>query len=204
MGKIKKSTKKFLKSKLDKVLTLRKQAAKYKGRKDAPLKELEPELSSDSESDHDVGFEPAHLEPHEEDEDQDEEPDILNLDDDDFSDSDVDDDEYLKQLASLKEKDPKFYDYLKENDEQLLSFEASDSAKTSANSSKKTSNKEDSNELDIVTLDMVKDWADKLQKNSLRSLKQILLAFKAVAAIGDDEENLDLLYKVEPGKGKQL
>ena len=108
-------------------------------------------------------------------------------------------------LEALAKKDPDFYRYLKENDAELLDFaENADLAEVDELSEseeprrkkKKTKRGEDlagqeaENKASAdVTLDMVDKWEDALSKeHSLRSLRQLVLAFRAAAHTNDDDK----------------
>jgi len=109
-------------------------------------------------------------------------------------------------LSALAEKDPEFYKYLKENDPELLEFSLAEKGDLSEIDSlsdgdedettgekkkkkkKKAAKKED--ESDEVTMADVKKWKEALVgKKSLRSLRQVVLAFRAAAHVNDPEIN---------------
>jgi nucleolar complex protein 2 len=106
------------------------------------------------------------------------------------------------QLDALAQKDPAFYNYLKENDAELLDFdEGGDLAEIDALSAsdeerplKKRKNKQEFDGDDtpagsIITAALLKKWKTSLlEQNSIRALRQVVLAFRAAAHINDDEE----------------
>lgn len=128
------------------------------------------------------------------------------------SDNDEDDadsvdayDEHKDQLESLKEKDPEFYKYLKENDAELLDFgEQGDLAEVDALSesedpedeepakkkkkSKKDEDEKEGPESETLTIAMVKKWQKLMEEqNSIRAMRQAVLAFRAAAYVNDPD-----------------
>lgn len=117
--------------------------------------------------------------------------------------SDDDFDAHKEQLAGLAEKDPDFYKYLKENDSELLDFEDADLAEIDALSAsedeetprKKRKKAKDADSEDEfaqadneVTKTMVKKWQKAMvEQRSLRSTKEVVLAFRAAAHLNEDE-----------------
>ncbi|CAI7628645.1 unnamed protein product [Penicillium bialowiezense] len=127
---------------------------------------------------------------------------------DDDESSDVDDyDTHKDQLESLKQKDPEFYKYLKENDSELLEFgdqgdlsevdalseseapEEDEPAKKKSKKSKKAeAEEEEETEEDTLTIAMVKKWQKLMEEqNSIRALRQVVLAFRAAAYVNDPD-----------------
>lgn len=116
-------------------------------------------------------------------------------------------DEHMDQLESLKEKDPEFYKYLKENDAELLDFgnqgdmdeidELSESeaaeeegpAKKKKKSKKQDDAEEEEKTVDnTLTIPMVKKWQKLMEEqNSVRAMRQTVLAFRAAATVNDPE-----------------
>ncbi|KAH6588154.1 hypothetical protein BASA61_006059 [Batrachochytrium salamandrivorans] len=250
MGKPKKSTKKFLKTKLKDELSRRKkhkEATKHirKSRPstasvDGPIAKSESIASDDdneSNASSDIGFGPSihgqgedsdTIDPYLETSDgdlsendsdaPDEIDDIEHLDEDDLDEDEeltekrngesADEDEdamtHMQQMELLKKKDPKFYQYLKENDQELLDFAASDDDDDDQDkdgSDAGTSDDESGSAI-LVTPAMVREWRTRIAKqNSTRCLHKVLLAFRAAVAIDDGSEAMgDFTYRVEEGK----
>lgn len=123
-------------------------------------------------------------------------------DDGDDHEHDEDDEvaDHKNELNALAENDPAFYKYLKENDPELLDFataerddlssidELSEGEETSGN--KKGKKQKEKGDGDEVSVADVKKWREGLvDKKSLRSLRQVVLAFRAAAHVNDVEED---------------
>lgn len=119
--------------------------------------------------------------------------------------SDDEDDGHKDQLALLAEKDPEFYKYLQENDAELLDFDDDDLAEVDdlseeepATKKRKTKGAEPdgTGDPDDVTLDLVAKWKSSLTESfSIRTLRQLVLAFRA-AAHADDDDNQTSKYNI--------
>jgi nucleolar complex protein 2 len=119
-------------------------------------------------------------------------------------DEDDDVDAHKGQLKDLAKKDPEFYKYLQENDAELLDFEdgdfpgiddlSDDDQSAGKPRNGKLDESDDDDSLDaknIVTTTLVENWKSAMtEKNSLRSTKEIILAFRAAAHLnqGDGKE----------------
>ncbi|KAJ1342421.1 hypothetical protein BSLG_003010 [Batrachochytrium salamandrivorans] len=252
MGKPKKSTKKFLKTKLKDELSRRK---KHKEATSTSARAVHLQLAltvqspsqnrlhvsadddNESNASSDIGFGPSihgqgedsdTIDPYLETSDgdlsendsdaPDELDDIEHLDEDDLDEDEeltekrngesADEDEdamtHMQQMELLKKKDPKFYQYLKENDQELLDFAASDDDDDDQDkdgSDAGTSDDESGSAI-LVTPAMVREWRTRIAKqNSTRCLHKVLLAFRAAVAIDDGSEAMgDFTYRVEEGK----
>jgi nucleolar complex protein 2 len=123
--------------------------------------------------------------------------DQLDMDEDDSEDSEDDDMGMNKaQLEKLAEKDPEFYKFLQENDAELLDFdedagleelELSDSEDDRP--AKKQRKDTTAPDQSTVTSAMVQKWRKSLSEEySIRTLRQVVLAFRAAAHINDPDE----------------
>ncbi|KAB8070811.1 Noc2p family-domain-containing protein [Aspergillus leporis] len=116
--------------------------------------------------------------------------------------SELDDFEAHKdQLESLKEKDPEFYKYLKENDAELLDFgdqgdlaevdELSEGEEEQPAKKKKKAAREVEEEQTIdntLTIPMVKKWHKLMaEQNSIRAMRQTVLAFRSAAYLNEPD-----------------
>ena len=127
-------------------------------------------------------------------------------DHDDGDDGNRDEDDevagHKNDLNALAENDPEFYKYLKENDPELLDFamaerddlssldELSEGEETSGNKKGKKEKKREVDGGEEVSVADVKKWREGLvDKKSLRSLRQVVLAFRAAAHVNDVEED---------------
>lgn len=117
----------------------------------------------------------------------------------DMSDGEEDDE---LDMAALAQKDPEFHKYLQENDPELLDFNEEDDLEdlqvsedeTDQRPNKKRKITDDKPKHDNVSTEMVKKWRVAMQEqNSIRSLKETVLAFRAAAHM-DDEEAKDSKY----------
>ena len=153
---------------------------------------------------------------------------------DDDSDTDIssndgaqDDDEEIDMginMKELKESDPKFYQYLVENDQKLLDFDNvvhnvdDDKSSLPLQQDSVDLGHEQVDEMDMdldhhdddddsmVTREKIHQWRISIAKTfSIKTLKKIVLAFKAAAAFGDEQEIQDSLrYRIEDEKGITL
>ena len=124
------------------------------------------------------------------------------VDDEDDEKDDMDDDEFeshKNDLSALAEKDPEFFKYLQSNDPELLDFSMAerddlagidDLSEDEAEGGKKKKNMHHSDVGNEVSMEDVKKWKEALiEKKSLRSLRQVVLAFRAAAHGNDVEED---------------
>jgi len=102
-------------------------------------------------------------------------------------------------LEALAEKDPEFYNYLKENDAELLDFDeeadlaevdelSEEEAPKGKGAKKAILAEEQEDDQSEVSMDMVKKWKSAMSEQySLRAMRQIVLAFRAAAYINSDD-----------------
>lgn len=192
MAKLTKRTKKFMKNKLDQTLKQRQDAKKKqkytqnKGKrvKDEPAEENEeePEVVESQAPAMSVddflsgGFREG-LEGEDEEEEAEEDDDDLD-EVDDIEDAEA----HAQDLAQLAEKDPEFYKYLQENDQELLHF--------GQNEDEEEEEDEENEEEDerLLTMDMLQQWQKSLLRHrSPRALRRLLLAFRSVLSSHDEE-----------------
>lgn len=121
-------------------------------------------------------------------------------------------DEHKDQLEALKERDPEFYKYLKENDAELLDFgDHGDLAEVDALSEdeedegpakkkkKGKAAKEDEDEEvedNTLTVPMVKKWQKLMEEqHSIRAMRQAVLAFRCAAYL-NEADSQELKYSI--------
>jgi len=115
-------------------------------------------------------------------------------------------------LKALAAKDPEFYKYLKENDAELLDFAetadlgeiddlsgSEDDQTTSKKKNKDTKSAfDDDGELTVV---VVKKWtAAMAEQNSLRAMREMVLAFRAAAHL-NEEDGKQYKYTISDANG---
>ena len=193
MAKLTKRTKKFMKNKLDQTLKQRQDAKKKqkytqnKGKrvKDEPAgeNEEEPEVVESQAPAMSVddflsgGFREG-LEGEDEEEEAEEDDDDLD-EVDDIEDAEA----HAQDLAQLAEKDPEFYTYLQENDQELLHFGQGEEEEEEDEDEE---NEEEDERL--LTMDMLQQWQKSLLRHrSPRALRRLLLAFRSVLSSHDEE-----------------
>ncbi|PKA47668.1 Nucleolar complex protein 2 like [Apostasia shenzhenica] len=102
--------------------------------------------------------------------------------------------EHVKQLLRLQEKDPEFYDYLKEHDKELLEFNDEDvnddnGADFENVKSKPTTQKLQEPSRKKITTTKVDSWCTAIKtKRSVGSIRSVLRAYRAACHHGDDAE----------------
>lgn len=99
-----------------------------------------------------------------------------------------------EELAALEQKDPEFFKYLKQNDSDLLNFDPDAEPEEQAPDTDDESMDENAagqpaerTKKDVVSMVQLRKWqAGIIQSRSLRSLRQLLLAFRAASRAGDE------------------
>ena len=136
--------------------------------------------------------------------------DILDMDNAHSSDSERESDpedaieEHKGNLDALAEQDPDFYKYLKENDAELLDFKGDDLANIAQLSEEDAPNKKDLKKSESrektqdsssegedhsnVSTAIVHKWRTAMvEQNSLRAMREAVLAFRAAAYVNSDD-----------------
>ncbi|KAH0565104.1 hypothetical protein GP486_001504 [Trichoglossum hirsutum] len=114
-------------------------------------------------------------------------------------------DTHKEDLSALAKKDPEFYNYLKKNDAELLDFaessggnlvgidslsnsEVDDLPKQKRKRPRKESALDGEEDETEVTAAMVTKWKTAfIENNSLRAMRQVVLAFRAAAHVNEDD-----------------
>ncbi|KAF9054271.1 Noc2p family-domain-containing protein [Panaeolus papilionaceus] len=108
---------------------------------------------------------------------------------------DLDDDEgenHLMELSKLAEKDPEFYKYLQENDNELLDFDPNamvnmSSDEEDAEEDGDVDMEDEEEKIPVLTKEQLQKWQQVLLKQrSLRALRKLLLAFRSAAHMNEE------------------
>ena len=205
MAKLTKRTKKFMKNKLDQTLKQRQDAKKKqkytknknKRAQDEPAgekeEEEEPEVVESQAPAMSVddflsgGFREGM-------EGEDEEEQVEEDDDDLDEVDDIEDAEaHAQDLAQLAEKDPEFYKYLQENDQELLHFGQNEEEEEDEDEEKEVEDER------LLTMDMLQQWQKGLLRHrSPRALRRLLLAFRSV--LSSDDEDVQHAFHVQDSR----
>jgi nucleolar complex protein 2 len=125
----------------------------------------------------------------------------------DESGEEAEDDEvaHKTQLETLKKKDPEFYKYLEENDEELLQFEDDDlvgiDLLSDDDASASKPGKESESKGRPVDAGLVERWRLALvEGHSLRSTRELVLAFRA-AVHASEESTTKFRYSIPSPEG---
>lgn len=210
MAKLTKRTKKFVKNKLEQTLQQRKTAKrkqKYiqnKGKREHKDKagedgsDDEPEAVSTEAPPMSVdeflrgGFREGM-------DDDEEEVDEEEEDDDDMEEVDdmEDEEEHAQDLAQLAEKDPEFYKYLQENDQDLLNFGQGDDEDEGYDEVEPEEDEDDR----VLTMDMLRQWQKGLLRHrSPRALRRLLLAFRAALSSEEERAQMEHAFEVQDSR----
>ncbi|XP_059665168.1 nucleolar complex-associated protein 2 isoform X2 [Cornus florida] len=121
--------------------------------------------------------------------------------------------QHIHQLQRLQEKDPEFYQFLKEHDKELLEFDDEDidenvetdmgdeetqedkDEETDTHDVKflaKTAKKEEKSSKNVITSAMVDSWCNSIQENGkVGAIRSLLKAFRIACHYGDDDDEND-------------
>ncbi|KAG6890208.1 hypothetical protein C0995_010219 [Termitomyces sp. Mi166 len=120
--------------------------------------------------------------------------------DDDASFASVDDFEedgknHLAELSKLAEKDPEFFKYLQENDQELLNFDPNDTGGMDLDEDDEEGGDYgvdmESEKTSTLTSAHLRRWQKALlEQRSLRALRKLLIAFRAAAHLNEDDQVL--------------
>ncbi|KAL6493892.1 Nucleolar Complex 2 protein [Orobanche gracilis] len=109
--------------------------------------------------------------------------------------------EHIGTLKKLQEKDPEFYEFLKEHDKELLEFSEEDldeNVQTDAKEKEETdidnvehvdgkAEKAEEPSRSVITNDMVDSWCDAIRNGAkLGAVRSLLRAFRSACHYGDD------------------
>lgn len=139
-----------------------------------------------------------------EDEDQEEN----DIDEDAESSEEEDVEQMQKDLEALEGKDPEFYNYLKNNDKDLLDFEAVNPLDAISDDEDDAEDEEDEGDESVldatakktklkqeITKSLVANWNKQLKKPTIKLLQNIVSAFKTAIYITRADEN-DTKYTI--------
>jgi nucleolar complex protein 2 len=130
----------------------------------------------------------------------------------DESSEEEEDEEAMKEnLDQLAEKDPEFYKYLKENDNDLLEFEGVNPLDAISDDEEEVEDKEEDVEKESsskraskdekpvtkieISLDLVKKWDGQLNKPTTKIIRNVVIAFKAAVNINSSADE-DYKYAI--------
>ncbi|GER25041.1 nucleolar complex protein 2 homolog [Striga asiatica] len=119
--------------------------------------------------------------------------------------------EHIGTLKKLQEKDPEFYEFLKEHDKELLEFDEDDlddNAQTdpeNEDEEKEETDADDDGQSDgeppeagkltrnVITSEMVDSWCEAIHSGSkLGAVRSLMRAFRSACHYGDDEQGDDV------------
>jgi len=143
----------------------------------------------------------------------------------------LDEEAMKKAMKDLEKKDPEFFKYLKENDEDLLEFgkgksrvvEEGSDVEMSDGEEEEDEEEEEEEKKTSVTVKMVRQWQEgmikvspclgvsvngelNVQQHSLRSLRKTLLAFRTAAHMNEEDADqgsgMDTKYRIDSAQGE--
>ncbi|QLQ81492.1 hypothetical protein HG537_0F02530 [Torulaspora globosa] len=122
-------------------------------------------------------------------------------------DSSSEEEDMVQNMAELSEKDPEFYQYLKENDKELLDFSGTNPLDGIDENESEAEDERDTREVDErsqgaeetekieITLKLVRQWKKQLQsKANLKVIRNIVTAFKVVVNLNKEESVEEYKY----------
>lgn len=109
-----------------------------------------------------------------------------------------DEERHMQELSLLAQKDPEFYKYLQENEPTLLGFSKSGESPEEVDEVEMSDEEEEEDGRKILTKEMLDAWkADILKYRSLKSLRQLLTAFRASSNLDDEKSGAKRTYTTE-------
>lgn len=101
------------------------------------------------------------------------------------------------ELSALAQKDPEFFKYLQENDQELLDF-TQPSGSHSDSDGQEDGEEEAEEEEGVLTEAVLKKWqSDVLKFHSLKALRQLLSAFRSSSNLGNDAKDEKSAFSTE-------
>ncbi|KAJ3904085.1 Noc2-domain-containing protein [Lentinula edodes] len=99
---------------------------------------------------------------------------------------------HLIELSQLAERDPEFYQYLQENDKELLEFDPDNAHEVEDDAVLEDEDVEMAKEQSpALTIKILRNWQKAiLEQRSLRALRKLLVAFRSAAHMNEDSQVL--------------